>query len=324
MSDDDELNNFKTLVMQLIEFIHSIVEKNRFRSTVAPVLTDLVYISIVYMQITQEQIESWTDDAELYVDDFSTENGDCTIRVSSKDVLTNIAEEFGPKALLPALSEALTRHVNVAQAEKAAANPNWWKIIEASASAVGELKPVVVSAGNNGAFASNTDSMRRSSFSAFSISVFSEYLGYVKTMLGSGGSGSGYNDDVSPFLHGKCLWLMCRYADASADVYGRQALREILDCVANNLSGAKPMTVQVSAMRGLFELCQGLKTASDEQRSMVIEKLPGFINFITDIVTRAKNNILSELLLTIVAVISVSCAALIAASENFEIPKFSC
>lgn len=66
------------------------------------------------------------------------------------------------------------------------------------------------------------------------------------------------------------------------------------------------MTVQVAAMRALFELCQGLKTASEEQRAMVIDKLPGFINFITDIVTRAKNNILSELLLTIVAVTSVS------------------
>lgn len=115
-----------------------------------PVLTDLVYISIVYMQITQEQIESWTEDAESYVDDFSTENGECTIRVSSKDVLSNIAEEFGPKVLLPALSEALARHVSVAEAEKAAANPNWWKIIEASTTAVGELKPIVMAAENNG------------------------------------------------------------------------------------------------------------------------------------------------------------------------------
>lgn len=137
---------------------------------------------------------------------------------------------------------------------------------------------------------------------------------YVKTMLGNGGTGGGYNDDVSPFLHGKCLWLLCRYADASADIYDRQTLREILDCVANNLSATKPMTVQVSAMRALLELCQGLKTASDEQRAMVIEKLPGFINFITDIVTRAKNNILSELLMTIVAVTSVGVDARVAAS----------
>lgn len=149
----------------------------------------------------------------------------------------------------------------------------------------------------------------------FSFLVFSEYLVYVKTMLGSGGTGSGYSNDVSPFLHGKCLWLLCRYADASADIYDRQTLREILDCVANNLSGTKPMTVQVSAMRALFELCQGLKTASDEQRAMVIEKLPRFINFITDIVTRAKNNILSELLLTIVAVTSVRVAALLEYSQ---------
>lgn len=123
--------------MQLIEFIHSIVEKNRFRQTIKSVLTDLVYISIVYMQITQEQIETWSDDADTYVDDYNFDNCEGTIRVSSNDVLLNISEEFGPKVLLPALSEALQRHINVAQAEKAADNPNWWKILESSITAMG-------------------------------------------------------------------------------------------------------------------------------------------------------------------------------------------
>lgn len=285
-NDDDELNNFSSLILQLIEFIHSIVEKGRFRHTISTVLTDLVYISIVYMQITQEQIEAWTDDAELYVDDFNIENCECTIRVSSNDVLTNIAEEFGPKVLLPALSEALARHVSVAEAEKAAQNSNWWKIIEASTTAVGSLKSFVVN---------NEDTK-------FNLK---EYLAYVKAFLGRGGDGSGYQQDVSPFLHGKCLWLLSRYSDAAADIYDRQTLQIILNCTANNLSNNKPMVIQVSAMRSLYELCQGLKSASDEQRAMVIEKLPGFINFIMDIATRAKSNILSELLLTISTVLAV-------------------
>lgn len=282
-ADDDELTNFRNLVLQLIEFIHSIVEKKRFHQTIKPVLTDLVYIAIVYMQLTEEQIETWTDDAEAYVDDYNVENGECTIRVSSADILTNMADEFGGKALLPALNEALTRHVNVAEAEKSAGSPNWWKIIEASVTAVGSLKACVL----------DTEP------SKFNLK---EYLVHVRTLLGSGGNGSGYQQDVSPFLHGKCLWLLCHYSDASADIYDRQTLQQILDCVANNLSSAKPMVVQISAMRSLYELSSNLKPASDEQRAMVIEKLPHFVSFITDIVTRAKNNILSELLMTIATV----------------------
>lgn len=287
IAEDDELTHFTNLVLDLFEFIHSIIEKHRFRQTVQSVLTDLVYISIVYMQITQEQIEAWTDDAELYVDDFNIENCECTIRVSSNDILINIADEFGAKVLLPALSEALTRHVNVAEAEKAANNPNWWKIIESSITAVGSLKNKVIEEKD----------------SKFNVK---EYLSYVKTLLGQGGDGSGYQQDVSPFLHGKALWLLSRYSDAATDIFDRQTLQNILNCVVNNLNSEKPMVIQVSAMRSLYELCEGLRTSSAEQRAMVIEKLPGFINFITDIATRAKNNILSDLLLTIATVIAVS------------------
>lgn len=282
-SNDDEMGNFTNLVLQLIEFIHSLIEKKRFHQSIKPVLTDIVYISIVYMQLTNEQIQKWSSDAELYVDDFNIENCECTIRLSSNDIITNIADEFGGKVFLPTLNEALTRHVNVAEAEKTSGNPNWWKIIEASVTSVGSLK---------GCILENEDSK-------FNLK---DYLIHVKTLLGSGGNGIGYQQDVSPFLHGKCLWLLCHYSDAEANIYDPQTLQEILNCVANNLSATKPMIIQISAIRALHELCTNLKTASNEQRAMVIDKLAHFVTFITDIATRAKNNVLSELLMTIATV----------------------
>lgn len=288
-SDDDELNDFACLILQLIEFILSIIEKPRFRDTVNSVLTDLAYIAIVYMQITEQQIESWSEDPELYVDDFNTDNGEGSIRVSSCEILLNIAEEFGPKAVLPALSEALTRHVNVAEAEKAAQNPNWWKIVESAATAVGTLNAPIINYRNEAQF------------------NLKQFLSFVKTLLGRGGSdGSGYQEDISPYLHGKCLWVLSRFSETATEVYDRETLAIMLNCTTSNLCNEKPMVIQVAAMRSLLELCQGLEAASEEQRAMVIEKLPRFINFITDIAQRAKNNILSELLLTIATVIAVS------------------
>ncbi|XP_031636369.1 importin-9 isoform X2 [Contarinia nasturtii] len=285
--DDDELNNFITLVLQLFEFIHSIVEQHRFQSIVKSVLTDLVYISIVYMQITEEQATAWADDAELYVDDMCAEVVECSIRVSSKDVLVNIGDEFGAEVLLPSINDALTRHVQVAEAEKNANNPHSWKIIEASVTAVGFLKKYIVDG--------TKENQKR-----FNLR---EYLAYTKTMLGQGGIvGTGYEGDVSPLLHGRCLWVLSKYADAAPDIYDRQQLQSILDCMTNNFNGAKPMVVQISAMRALFELCTGLKKASEEQRSMVIPHLPCFLNFITDIAIRAKGSILIDVLSTISAV----------------------
>lgn len=285
--EDDEMNNFVTLIMQLFEFIHSIVEQHRFQSIVKSILTDLVYISIVYMQITEEQATAWDDDVELYMDDMSAEVVECSIRVSSKDVLVNIGEEFGSDVLLPSISDALTRHVQVAEAEKAANNPHWWKIIEASVTAVGFLKKFIV----------ETSKTNRERFN------LRDYLAYTKTMLGRGGDGSGYQGDVPALLHGRCLLVLSQFSNLN--IYDQPQLRSILDCICANLNGNKPMVVQMSAMRALDELCTDLKTASNEQRAMVIDNLPCFLNFITDIATRAKGCILIDVLSTLCSVAAV-------------------
>lgn len=240
------------------------------------------------MQITEEQIQTWTDDPETYVDDYNFDNSESTIRAASTDILLNISEEFGPKSYLPALSQAVERHINVAQAEKAAENPNWWKILESSITAIGTLKQFI------------TNNLDDSKFN------LKQFLSYVHTQLGAGGDGTGYQQDVSPYLHSKCLWVLSRYSNATADVYDRQRLQAIINCVTNNLQADKTIHLQIAAMRALFELCQELRGATAEQQAMVIEKLPLFLNFITVIAPCAKNNIMSELLLTISVVTSVS------------------
>lgn len=300
-SDDDELTDFVTLILQLFEFIHSIVEQVKFRSIVTSVLTDLVYISIVFHQINEEQKLMWSDDAELYVDDFNDENSENTIRVSSRDVLINIGSEFGPDVLLPALSEALSRQVSVAEAEKNANNPHWWKVVEACLVAVGSLKERITTASDE----------EKKKFN------LKEYLVYVKTMLD--GQGNGYQGNALPFLHGKCLWVLSRYADAAVDIYDRPTLQSILDCVAGDLGNDKLMTVRIAALRSLFELCQGLKDASEEQRSMVVEKFPVFLNFIIEMGPKAKGSILSDILSTIAVLSSVSLCFLSFLSSLFQI-----
>lgn len=176
--EDDELTNFTTMILQIIEFIHSLVESGKFKEPIKNVLTDLIYIMIVYMQITGDQIEAWTDDPEKFVeDDYQEQEGsDGSIRISSLDVLQNIGKEFGSGKVLAGLSEALARHVSVAEAEKASGSPHWWKIHEASMMAVGSYKELILE--------------RERKFD------LSQYLNYVRSsMVG----------DVSPYLVARCL-----------------------------------------------------------------------------------------------------------------------
>lgn len=46
--------------------------------------------------------------------------------------------------MLPSLSEALTKHVAVADADRNSENPKWWKIHEASMLAVGSFKDLIL------------------------------------------------------------------------------------------------------------------------------------------------------------------------------------
>lgn len=85
--DEDELTNFSTMIIQIFEFIQCIIGSGKFRSTIKNVLTDLIYIMIVYIQVPEEQIEDWNEDPEKFVEDEDEGGVELTIRLSGQDVL---------------------------------------------------------------------------------------------------------------------------------------------------------------------------------------------------------------------------------------------
>lgn len=104
IQDDDEMGNFSTLIIQMFEFIHSIVERTKFKSIVQSVLVDLVYISVLFIEITQEQITDWEDDIESYIEDLnSVDSVRETIRMNCSDLLMVLSDEFPPEIILPAI-----------------------------------------------------------------------------------------------------------------------------------------------------------------------------------------------------------------------------
>lgn len=66
--EENENEQFIKMILQVFEFIHSIIESKRFKQNVGPVLGDLIYILIIYMQMTEEQVEEWGQDVEKFVE----------------------------------------------------------------------------------------------------------------------------------------------------------------------------------------------------------------------------------------------------------------
>ncbi|GAN01450.1 importin-9 [Mucor ambiguus] len=108
----------------------------------------LLYVYIIYMQITHEQIESWSSDANQFVAD--EEDGTFTFnaRVASIDVLMNLQDAF-PAPFFNALSAAIQRHITESNEARQAGNSDWWKIQEACLLSVGRLSEELMEALND-------------------------------------------------------------------------------------------------------------------------------------------------------------------------------
>lgn len=264
--------DFQTMILQCFEFINAIVESRKFRYQIDGVLVDLVYIMIVYMQMTQEQIETWSDDVEKFVEDEDENGSDFSIRVSGQDVLLSLGAEFEGK-FLAALSEALTRHVNVAEAEKGAGNPNWWKIYEASMLAVGSFASLIIEKSDK-----------------FNVP---QYLSLVRNLM---------DYQVSAFLLGRCLWVVSQFVQM--ELFSAQMLNEILDATFASFVQDKPLVLRMSAVRAIYNFCTNLKEASEDRRALVVTRLGSFIDGIVQIIMQCKSSVLGLVLETLAAVLS--------------------
>lgn len=60
-----EVLGFENLVFSIFDFVHTLLENNKFKSTVKKALPDLIYYVILYMQITEEQVRTRSRPREL-------------------------------------------------------------------------------------------------------------------------------------------------------------------------------------------------------------------------------------------------------------------
>ncbi|XP_068156028.1 importin-9 [Drosophila tropicalis] len=265
--DDDEQTNFQTLIIQILEFINCILTCGKLRGSMKNVLADLIYITIVYIQLSEEQLEDWEDDPEKFVDDEDDGGVELTVRVCGRDVLLAINDEFGIKAIQP-LQEALGRHFSVAEAEKAANNPNWWKIQEACMEAVHSFRDVIVD--------------DESKFDLLN------YLTIVRNLL--------VHQELS-HLVGRSLWTLSTYS--SSELYNPQMLSEILDVTLCSLSPEKFLILRISAVRSFHGFLQANETVEGQKRTLLVSKLPGFFDGIMALVPGCKASVLALLMETL-------------------------
>ncbi|KAA8529237.1 hypothetical protein F0562_033964 [Nyssa sinensis] len=145
-SDGSE-KSLESFVIQLFEFLLTIVGSSRLVKVVANNIKDFVYYTIAFLQMTEQQVHAWSSDANQFVADEDDNTYSC--RVSGALLLEEVITSCGTEGI-NAIIDAVGKRFNESQQEKVAGSAVWWRIREASLFALASLSEPLLVAEDSG------------------------------------------------------------------------------------------------------------------------------------------------------------------------------
>ncbi|CAH1784945.1 unnamed protein product [Owenia fusiformis] len=275
VDSDGEVLGFENLVFGVFDFIHALIDTNKYRSTVKKAIGELLYFIVLYMQITEEQIQTWTENPDQFVEDEDDDTFSYSVRISSQDLLLSLASEFSKEGG-PAICQAITRHIHEAESAKNSGNANWWKIHEAAMLTMGSVKTMVAEQIHAGTV-------------QFDIHSFLHDIILADLDL-----------QVSPFLLGRCLWTASRFASLMQP----ELLQRFLHVTVKGLNASHPASVRISAVRAIYSFCEHLKSA--DNRGILVPFLPTMLSGLLETGVQYAAEVLALCLETIAMILSIS------------------
>ncbi|XP_054640223.1 importin-9 isoform X2 [Dunckerocampus dactyliophorus] len=269
IDSDGEVLGFENLVFSIFEFVHTLMEKNKFKSTVKKALPELIYYIILYMQMTEDQIKVWSSNPQQFVEDEDDDTLSYTVRISAQDLLLAVAAEFQNESAA-ALAAAATRHLQEAEQAKNSGNEHWWKIHEACMLALGSVKNIITE---------NVKSGR------IQFDMHGFLAGVVLADLNLAA--------VSPFLLGRALWAASRFTTAMSP----ELIQQFLQATVSGLHDSQPPSVRVSAVRAIWGYCDQLKLS--ENTHILQPYLPSVLEGLVQLAAQFTSEVLALVMETL-------------------------
>lgn len=285
IDSDGEVLGFENLVFSIFEFVHTLLENNKFKSTVKKALPELIYYVILYMQITEDQIKVWTANPQQFVEDEDDDTFSYSVRISAQDLLLAVAAEFQNESAA-ALAAAATRHLQEAEQAKNSGNEHWWKIHEACMLALGSVKTIITENVKNGRI--------QFDMHGFLASVILADLNLPA---------------ASPFLLGRALWAASRFTAAMSP----ELIQQFLQATVSGLHDSQPPSVRISAVRAIWGYCDQLKLS--ESTHVLQPFLPSILEGLVQLAAQFSSEVLTLVMETLCIVCTVD-PAFTTSAEN--------
>ncbi|XP_066559607.1 importin-9 [Amia ocellicauda] len=275
VDSDGEVLGFENLVFSIFEFVHTLLENSKFKSTVKKALPELIYYIILYMQITEDQIKVWTANPQQFVEDEDDDTFSYSVRISAQDLLLAVATEFQNESAV-ALAAAATRHLQEAEQAKNSSNQHWWKVHEACMLALGSVKSIITE---------NVKSGR----------VQFDMHGFLTNVILSDLNLSA----TSPFLLGRALWAASRFTAAMSP----ELIQQFLQATVSGLHDSQPPSVRISAVRAIWGYCDQLKMSESTQ--VLQPFLPSVLDGLVQLAAQFSSEVLTLVMETLCIVCTV-------------------
>lgn len=258
---DGAEKSLESFVIQLFEFLLTVVGSPKFVKVITNNVQELVYYTIGFLQMTEQQVHTWSLDANQYVADEDDNTYNC--RVSGALLLEEIitsCEMDGVDAVI----DSIRRRISESQHQKDNGIPGWWRLREATLFALASVSEQLLQ-----------------------VEVSAPAVGNMLEQILTDDMATGVHD--YPFLHARLFSSVAKLSS----VMNNQVIEHFLYAAIKTVGMDVPPPVKVGACRALSQLLPDatrgiiqnhaldlfaslvdlLKNASEETMHLVLETL---------------------------------------------------
>ncbi|RIA81823.1 armadillo-type protein [Glomus cerebriforme] len=255
--DNEEIENEEYgLKLEVVKFVGLSVRKKAAKPLFenndgkGGFLKQIIWIIISYMQMTEEQAEIWSSDANQFVADDDDETFNYSVRVAAIDLLQVLLDKFSEQSL-QALADTTKHLIEESDKARAAGDTGWWKMQEACLKAIGYVSDDFLS-------------MIQESKVNFDLSGLFEHVVFKHITA-----------TENPFLQGRAIVFSSQFATFLSEEFASRYVAATVEAIQR----IESIPVKVSALRALQNFCRHLDTQYvAPYQSNIIEAVATLLN----------------------------------------------
>jgi len=218
-------------------------------------LEEIIYYCLIYMEMTQDQMDLWISDVNQYVQDEHEETYSFNVRISAQELIVDCLTIFYPFETVNALINATNRHFQNGINARNSGDPNWWKIHESCFLTIGRCSNIIIEGVEQNQIQFDLGGLFNN--------VILEDISY---------------SDL-PFLQGRTLWFVSQFAKSLPNELASQ----YITAAVNALQPNQPFPVKISSVKALKSFCTYLENEKLQPfQSSILENMAPMINDASD------------------------------------------